>query len=104
MLNEPPVSISRVSVIGSDCVWCGLLRRNNTVTVMYADERGEHIASFARETRGFNVRALRHVNGINDVLQTNLELLKRRIDASTSARRPGSEEAKSRGEKSRINE
>ena len=32
--HEPPVSVSRVSVIGSDCVWCGLLRRNNTVTVL----------------------------------------------------------------------
>ena len=69
---------------------------------MCAEERGEHITSLARDVCGFNARAVRYVNSIRESLQTNLELPERRIATSTSARRPGSEEAQSRGEQSRT--
>ena len=61
--HEPPVSVSRVSVIGSDCVWCGLLRRNNTVTVTVTV--GKHQATKA-EARGLRAQpraALVDANG-----------------------------------------
>ena len=68
----------------------------------YAEERGEHITSLARDACGFNARAVRHVNNIRESHQTSLDALEQQIGMRTSARRPSSEEAKSRGEQSRT--
>ena len=65
-----------------------------------ADQLSELITSLARHPRGFNARVVRYVNNISDVLQTNLDVLERHFNMRASTRRPGSEETKSRGERS----
>ena len=71
---------------------------------VYADQRGEHIASLARDVCGFHARRMRHVNDNHASLQTSLEAMKRHDNTRARTRRSSSEETKLCGERSRANE
>ena len=69
---------------------------------MYADQRSDLITSLARDARDYKSHEQRRIYIIYDATQTTLGVLRRRFHARARTRRLGSEEMKSRGERSRI--